>query len=179
MSQPTRFVITVDFSEEEANGVAGRSTVRTAMLDGLMAAIQVTTDQICDNLAVLQRDDLGLTDGIVTVPALSNEVRALLASTAWTVRGGWVTATDYAAGDVVIETDLVYVCMVAHTSGTFATDLAAGNWGQVTATATANATSFSPTSTISALTVQAAIAELDNDLRPVQSILAAELFHAL
>jgi hypothetical protein len=69
--------------------------------------------------------------------------------------------------------------MVAHTSGTFATDLAAGDWGQVTANATAATTSFSPTATIAAITVQAAIAELDNEVRPVQSILVRELFNGL
>ncbi len=40
----------------------------------------------------------------------------------------WVTATAYAPGDLRIESDVYYRCVVAHTSGTFATDLAAGYW---------------------------------------------------
>lgn len=179
MSQPTRFTITVDFSEEEASGVSGRSTVRTAMLDALMAALQVTTDGICDNLTLIQRDDGAILDGTVRIHTLASEVLALLSSTAWQVRGGWVTLTDYEQGDVVLQGGIVYVCMVDHTSGTFATDLAAGDWGQVTADGTASTTTFAPTDTLDAVNVQNAITELDEELRPVQSILVRELFRGL
>lgn len=180
MAQPTRFVITVDFSNEEANGVAGRSTVRTASLDALMSSLKTTTDQICVNLALIQRDDGDLIDGVVEIASLSSEVLALLSSTAWNVTGAWVTATAYEQGDIVLDGGVVYVCMVDHTSGgVFATDLAAGKWGQVTANGTATSTSFAPTSTIDALNVQGAITELDNDIRPSQSILNRELFNGL
>lgn len=42
----------------------------------------------------------------------------------------WLTATAYAVGAVrtVEATGECYRCLVAHTSGTFATDLAAGKW---------------------------------------------------
>ena len=41
----------------------------------------------------------------------------------------WLTATAYVAGDLVLFTDgHVYKCLTAHTSGTFATDLAATKW---------------------------------------------------
>jgi len=177
--QPTRFTISVDFSDDEATGVAGRSTVRTAMLDALMAALKTTTDGICDNLALIQRDDGQILDQRVTIASLSTQVLALLSSTAWAVKGGWVTTTAYKVGDVVLQGGIVYVCMVAHVSGTFATDLAAGNWGQVTANATAATTSFAAISTLSSTNVQAAIAELDSEVRPVQSILVRELFNGL
>ncbi len=133
MSQPTPFVPATDFSEEEATGVSGRSTVRTAALDALFSALQTTLDQTLANLAILQRDDLALTDSLVTIPSLSPQVLALIANGAWTMRGSWVTATDYAAGDIVLQNDTLYVCVVAHTSGTFATDLAADKWGQMSA----------------------------------------------
>lgn len=179
MAQPTRFTITVDFSNEETNGVSGRSTLRTAGLDGLFSALKATTDQIITNLALIQRDDGALLDGTVEIHTLSSEVRALLASTAWQVRGGWVTATVYEQGDIVVQNDIVYVCMEDHTSGTFADDLAADKWGQVTANATAATTSFAPTSKLSAVNVQAAIQELDDELRPGQAILHRELFNGL
>ena len=41
---------------------------------------------------------------------------------------GWVTATAYKVGDFVLESSIIYYCIVAHTSGVFATDLGAGNW---------------------------------------------------
>lgn len=46
----------------------------------------------------------------------------------------WVTSTAYAVGDVVMSEEAgvtlgsCYRCLTAHTSGTFATDLAAANW---------------------------------------------------
>lgn len=43
-------------------------------------------------------------------------------------QGAWVTATAYAVNDAVEDSGSSYVCLVAHTSGTFATDLAANKW---------------------------------------------------
>lgn len=40
----------------------------------------------------------------------------------------WVTATAYYEGQFVTQTAVTYRCLIAHTSGTFATDLAAGKW---------------------------------------------------
>jgi hypothetical protein len=47
-------------------------------------------------------------------------------------QGDWQTATDYVALDMVRDptTKNIYVCDVAHTSGTFATDLAGGRWAE-------------------------------------------------
>lgn len=179
MAQPTRFVITVDFSDEELNGVAGRSTVRTAALDALFGALLATTNGICDNLALIQRDDTALLDGVVKIHTLSSDVRALIASGSFVVRGTWVTATAYAVGNVVVRNGIVYLCMQAHTSGTFATDLAAEKWGPLTFVQTATDTTFSPTTTLDSTNVQAAIAELDGDLRAPLNILKLQLFNGL
>ena len=43
-------------------------------------------------------------------------------------RGAWATATSYAKNDLVKTSGNVYICLVAHTSGTFATDLTALKW---------------------------------------------------
>lgn len=43
-------------------------------------------------------------------------------------RGAWLTATAYAKNDLVKTAGNVYICLVAHTSGTFATDLTALDW---------------------------------------------------
>lgn len=45
----------------------------------------------------------------------------------------WVTTTAYVVGDYVTESGTVYICLIAHTSGTFSTDLAAGKWAAQTA----------------------------------------------
>lgn len=50
---------------------------------------------------------------------------------AYDLSGGadaWVTATSYITGDFVTESSTVYRCLETHTSGTFATDLAAAYW---------------------------------------------------
>jgi len=44
----------------------------------------------------------------------------------------WVTATLYTAGDFVLESSKIYLCLVSHTSGTFSTDLAALKWEETT-----------------------------------------------
>ena len=43
-------------------------------------------------------------------------------------RGTWTTATSYIPGDFVVDTNRYAVCLVAHVSGTFNTDLAAAKW---------------------------------------------------
>ena len=40
----------------------------------------------------------------------------------------WVTSTAYLIGQKVENNSIPYICLVAHTSGTFATDLAALKW---------------------------------------------------
>jgi hypothetical protein len=40
----------------------------------------------------------------------------------------WVTGTVYAVGQIVYNGASRYQCLIAHTAGTFATDLAAGRW---------------------------------------------------
>ena len=49
-------------------------------------------------------------------------------STGVRTRGDWTTATDYAINDIVAYGGNTYVVLEGHTSGTFATDLAAGKW---------------------------------------------------
>ena len=43
-------------------------------------------------------------------------------------RGAWLTTTTYAKNDLVKTAGNVYICLVAHTSGTFSTDLTALKW---------------------------------------------------
>lgn len=42
--------------------------------------------------------------------------------------GAWATSTAYAVNDLVREDGNVYICLVAHTSGTFSTDLSNSLW---------------------------------------------------
>ena len=49
-------------------------------------------------------------------------------STGVRTRGDWSTSTAYAINDVVVYGGNTYIVLVGHTSGVFATDLAAGKW---------------------------------------------------
>lgn len=60
--------------------------------------------------------------------ASSASAAAAVADTLPDWQGAWVTATAYAVGDLVRESGAVYICLVAHTSGTFATDLSGAKW---------------------------------------------------
>lgn len=77
-------------------------------------------------------------------------------------RGNWLTATEYARNDTAANAGILYLCVVGHTSGTFATDLAAGKWIALV-NATAAQISNTPAGGVAATDVQAAINELDSE----------------
>ena len=60
----------------------------------------------------------------------------------WDYVGGWTTTTLYLVNNIVYNATLgdSYICLVAHTSGTFATDYSAGKWGLLALHATATGT---------------------------------------
>lgn len=55
-------------------------------------------------------------------------VRVLSTTSTPSWEGGWTTATDYVVDDIVRQDGNVYICLVAHTSGTFSTDLTNLKW---------------------------------------------------
>lgn len=115
MSQPTPYTPNADFSQQEANNASGRSTVNTAALDAEFAAIETTLDQTLANIQLLQRDDGQLKDTIVSVMALDQSVINLMGG--WTLKGAWMTVTNYAVNDIVSSGEYTYVCLTAHQSG--------------------------------------------------------------
>lgn len=123
-----------------------------------------TINQLCTNIGLIQRDDGQLKNQSVHQDAFSTAALALIASD-FTPRSLWLTATAYVVGDMVQQSTSSYVCSIAHTSGTFNTDLAAGRWIILGATAASAASSISntPAGNIVATDVQAAINELDTE----------------
>lgn len=161
MSQPPDFVITANFAQEEATLTSGRSSVRTSALDATLRNAKSTLDAVLVNLLALQRDDLAPRDGIVGVSTLAADALALISSGAFRMRGAWVTVTVYSLGDIVSNAGVPYICILAHTSGVFATDLAASKWVIFAKNQTASQVPFSPTVTILSTDVQAAIQAVD------------------
>lgn len=115
MAQPTPYTPTTDFSQQEAINASGRSTVNTAALDAELANIETTTDQICANLELIQRDDGRLQDLATELHTLSPEVLNLMGG--FRLTGLWAASTAYAVNDIATNGDYTYVCQIAHTSG--------------------------------------------------------------
>ena len=89
------------------------------------------------NLALIQRADGALANGVVTYDSLASSLQTagLAPMTAW------ATATLYAVNAIVAQGSSFYKCSIAHTSGTFATDLAAGDWTLISTLPTAGSAS--------------------------------------
>lgn len=173
MPQPTPYTRATDFSAEETAAVSGRSSVRTVALDAELDAVETNLQGLNANIALLQRDDGEVRDGVVKLHTLAGETRALLAAGPGALRGAWATATAYALRDVASQGGNTYLCAIAHTSGTFATDLAAGRWMLLSIGAAPTASSIPVTAVggITAANVQAAL----QDLHTAQAATATDL----
>jgi hypothetical protein len=93
-------------------------------LDVEFNAVKATTDQIRANIALIQRDDGAIANNSITYDQLSVALQTAGLQPATL----WIVATTYQAGANVIQSANLYRALVAHTSGVFATDLAAGKW---------------------------------------------------
>lgn len=157
MAQPPAYTRKQNFTDWQTAHPG--SVAQGSDLDAEFNALKTTTDAVRANLALIQRDDGKLANGSVHANAF-DATAALLIAGGWTPKGSWLTATAYAIGDVV-ENSGTYVCTVAHTSGVFATDNAAGDWLKISAGSTASEITNVPAGNVVATDVQAAITELD------------------
>jgi hypothetical protein len=130
MPQPTEYVPGYDFSEFQ--GANPTTPLPGDRLDTELNSIATSVGEIITNLGAIQRDDGDLGNATVGFDQLDADVRALFGLQDGVPRGPWVTATAYVIGDLVTQSGVSYACVVAHTSGTFATDLAANKWMSVT-----------------------------------------------
>ena len=91
---------------------------------------QVQIDKLTTNLTRWDSIVNGAAGSTVALDAFTVKTVAgyLAELLALNPQGAWGTSTAYALKDVVTQTSVVYICTVAHTSGTFATDLSAGKW---------------------------------------------------
>ena len=90
----------------------------------------------CPSMTEAQRDALTPTIGHCVYNSDALQLNVYDGSDWQLVGGGgginnWLTATDYEVDAVVIQNSKIYQCLITHTSGTFATDLAASRWAEV------------------------------------------------
>jgi hypothetical protein len=119
VSQPPPYTPSHSFISDVTTG-----TFPGQSLDVEFAAIEAVTDAIETNLAIIQRDDGQLANSSVGFDQLSPSLQSAGIAPA----NAWMTGTSYILGTPVVEAGVLYRCLVPHTSGVFATDLAAGDW---------------------------------------------------
>lgn len=133
MAQPPKYERQNDFQTD-------LGTAHGTALDDDFDTARVSINALIDNIGLIQRDDGELANASVTPDTLDSAVKALIAAD-WTVKGEWTTATAYVIGDLVEENNESYVCAIAHTSGTFATDDTAGKWSRLSGVSLADLSS--------------------------------------
>lgn len=96
-------------------------------LDAEFNAVKTALDETQDRLAEVQDDDGVLKRGSVGRAQLDSSI-----TIGFSAPEPWATATLYDADVSTVFKDAVfYICVEDHTSGTFATDLAAGKWEEI------------------------------------------------
>ena len=121
--------------------VRSASTTQTGIVElattaetetGTDATRAVTPDSLHDMTtlagAAWMLDEDNMASNSDTKVASQQSIKAYVDSKGYTWKGEWVTATAYAVNDTVEYGGSGYICIVAHTSGTFATDLTNGKW---------------------------------------------------
>lgn len=112
---------------------ASQNTLQ-ANFEAIEAAIELTLSRDGTTPNQMEADlDMNsnnlLNIGTLSVGSLEVGGETLVAATRvpnW--EGAWLTSTAYQLDDIVRESGSSYICVEAHTSGTFSTDLAANKW---------------------------------------------------
>lgn len=116
----------LDYSYTAFQESQGSNDFPGTFLDNDLANLKLSIDETIDFASQVIRDDGALNNGIVTKASLAADV--LTGVAAPTV---WATATTYAVDQTVTTDNGLYLCLVAHVSGVFATDKAAGFWAEL------------------------------------------------
>lgn len=122
MPQPTPYVRQYSFASFQ--GQNPTAPLPAQKLDLELTKVKATLDQVLTNLALIQRDDGALANGSVGRAQLDG----VLISLGFDRPSLWATTTAYKVNSAVFQSNGLYICAVAHTSGVFATDLAASKW---------------------------------------------------
>lgn len=122
MSQPTPY--DRQFSFQDWQSTRPTTPLPADKVDLELNAVKITLDETLTNLALIQRDDGALKNGIVT-----NESLAPSLSIGFTFRGLWASPVNYLARDGVSYGNQFYLAKVSHTSsGSNRPDLDPATW---------------------------------------------------
>ena len=112
MAQPNKYLPQTSFAADVRNKKPGREAVNAGALDVEFRAIRQTANGLCNNLALLQRDDGKLKDAVVGVHTLHKDVLMLLGK--YELFGLWEANRPYLQGYVVEHEGKLYVCAESH-----------------------------------------------------------------
>jgi hypothetical protein len=122
MPYPTLYVVTYSYSDFQES--QGDNSFPGTQVDNDFAGLDASLASLASFMKTVIRSDGQLNNGIVTFDSLSPSLQTagIMPATAW------ATGMAYPLNANVIEAFSLYRATVAHTSGDFGTDLAAGKW---------------------------------------------------
>lgn len=122
MSQPPAYSRSFSFTNFQAGNPT--TALPGSQVDLELNNAKATLDAVLANIKLIQRDDGGVKNATIGLDQLKAEVPV-----GFNAPVVWVTAAAYTAGSsTVFNGSGFYRCLVTHTSGVFATDLAALKW---------------------------------------------------
>jgi microcystin-dependent protein len=123
--------------------LGGNDILNVGTVHAEVLAVDGTTLSDVVAQTVAARDAAGVyataSQASATSAASSANTAVAASATMLTPAGNWLTATLYTVGKVVADSGNSYGCLVQHTSGTLATDIAAGKWMVIAAKGTSGA----------------------------------------
>ena len=120
---PTPDKPSLDYSYTAFQEGQGTNDFPGTQLDNDLANLKAAIDATIDFTGGVVRSDGKLQNGIVSKSSLGPDVLLGLATPR-----PWETGAVYAVDDTATTNNSLYVCLVAHTAGTFSSDLAAERW---------------------------------------------------
>ena len=121
MAQPTAYNRQYDFNAFQTSNPT--TPLPSSQVSAELNALETTVDGVLVNIAKIQRDDGALANTSVGIDQLKTEVTFGLETVV-----NWATSTVFALNAGAWNGSNLYRCIVAHTSGTFSTDLSNNKW---------------------------------------------------
>lgn len=121
MPYPSPPEISTSYTAQEQ--ALGDGTLPGQELDVDLAAIRASVTDVINFVRGITRSDGALANGIVTQEALGAALVIGFESPRV-----WATGVAYTTRSIVFDGTKIYLCLAAHTSSVFATDLASGRW---------------------------------------------------
>jgi hypothetical protein len=122
MPYPTNYTVTYNYTGFQQS--QGNNAFPGTQIDADLAGLTANISSLSTFMKNVMRSDGQLNNGLVTIDALSPGL--VLAS--MTPANAWATGAQYFKNISVVQSSKLYRAIVDHTSGVFATDLAAAKW---------------------------------------------------